>query len=417
MLTLIQGLHGMFENPARAERYNISKALFACKLTEGSLVSPNVIKMMGYIKTLDKLGCKLKDDLATGMILQSLPASYEPFIMNFHMNGMEKTMAELHEMLKAVKDSIKKNPNHLMMVQKEKKKRKRWTPPKDKGKKKASDEPLSFKCKTKGKHVPSPNEECFYYHKKGHWSRNSKKYLEEQKKEKGSETSASGINVIEIIIAISSNDSWVFDTGSMIHTCKSLQGLSLTRRFAKGELDVHVGNGAKVAAIAVDTFHLPIPSGLVLELNNCYCIRALCKNIISSCLEEVDGYEIIIKNKRCSLYYNGIFYARCPLLNGFYVLDLEDKSVYNIKTKSGRLNDLNPTSIWHCRLGHINEKCIERLHKDGLLSSFDFESFDTCESYLLGKMTKAPFTGQSERASDLLGLIHTDVCGPMSSIA
>jgi hypothetical protein len=32
-------------------------------------------------------------------------------------------------------------------------------------------------------------------------------------------------------------------------------------------------------------------------------------------------------------------------------------------------------------------------------------------------MTKAPFTGQSERASDLLGLVHTDVCGPMSFVA
>ena len=32
-------------------------------------------------------------------------------------------------------------------------------------------------------------------------------------------------------------------------------------------------------------------------------------------------------------------------------------------------------------------------------------------------MTKAPFAGHSERASDLLGLIHTDVCGPISSIA
>jgi hypothetical protein len=51
---------------------------------------------------------------------------------------------------------------------------------------------------------------------------------DEQKKKKGSETSASGINVIAIDIAVSSCDSWVFDTGSMIHTCKSLQGLSLT---------------------------------------------------------------------------------------------------------------------------------------------------------------------------------------------
>jgi hypothetical protein len=68
----------------------------------------------------------------------------------------------------------------------------------------------------------------------------------------------------------------------MIYTCKSLQGISLTRRFAKDELDVCVGNGTMVAAIAVGTFHLSLPSKLVLELNNCYCIPALCKNIISS---------------------------------------------------------------------------------------------------------------------------------------
>jgi hypothetical protein len=119
---MIQGLCGMFENQARAKRYNISKALFACKLAEGTPANPHVIKMMGYIGTLDKLGCKIEDDLATDVILQSLPASYEPFIMNFHMNGMEKTVAELHGMLKTAEDSIKKNPNHVMMVQKEKKK-------------------------------------------------------------------------------------------------------------------------------------------------------------------------------------------------------------------------------------------------------------------------------------------------------
>jgi hypothetical protein len=55
--------------------------------------------------------------------------------MNFHMNGMEKIMTEFHELLKTVEDSIKKNPNHVMMVEKEKKKRKLWTPPKGKGKK------------------------------------------------------------------------------------------------------------------------------------------------------------------------------------------------------------------------------------------------------------------------------------------
>jgi hypothetical protein len=118
-------------------------------------------------------------------------------------------------------------------------------------------------------------------------------------------------------------------------------------------------------------------------------------------LEEVDGYEIIIKNKCCSIFYNAIFYAYCPLVNGLYVLDLENKSIYNINMKRARLNDLNPTFILHCRLGHINEKRTKRLHKDGLLDSFDFESFNTCKSCLLRKMTKAPFTSQSEKVSDL----------------
>jgi hypothetical protein len=127
--TMIQGLRRMFENQASAERYNISKALFTCKLAEGSPISPHVIKMMCYIETLDKLGCELKDDLATDVILQSLLVSYEL------ATNMEKTVAELHGVLKIAEDNIKKNHNYVMMVQKEKKKRKCWTPPKDNGRK------------------------------------------------------------------------------------------------------------------------------------------------------------------------------------------------------------------------------------------------------------------------------------------
>jgi hypothetical protein len=152
-----QGLRGIISQ----------KPCVACKLAESSPVSPHVIKMMGYIETLDKLGCKLNDDLATDVILQSLLTSYEPFIINFHMNDMDKTVAELLMMLKTAEDSIKKNLNHMMMVQKEKKKRKCWTPPKGKGKKKVFDEPSSSNPKTKGKSGPFPDEECFHCHKGG----------------------------------------------------------------------------------------------------------------------------------------------------------------------------------------------------------------------------------------------------------
>ena len=50
---------------------------------------------------------------------------------------------------------------------------------------------------------------------------------------------------------------------------------------------MRVGNGSKVDVIAVGTLTLPLhlPSGLVLDLNNCYLVPALSMNIISgSCL-------------------------------------------------------------------------------------------------------------------------------------
>ena len=58
---------------------------------------------------------------------------------------------------------------------------------------------------------------------------------------------------------------------------------------------------------------------------------------------------------------------------------------------------------------------MQKLHKDGVLPSFDFESFDTCEACLMGKMTKTPFTGHPERVGELLEIIHSDVCGPMNT--
>ena len=78
-------------------------------------------------------------------------------------------------------------------------------------------------------------------------------------------------------------------------------------------------------------------------------------------------------------------------------------------------SSFNETYLWHCRLGHIGEKRLHKLHKEGQLGSSSYESYDTCESCLKGKMTKTPFAGQGVRVSELLGLVHTDVCGPMST--
>jgi len=193
--------------------------------------------------------------------------------------------------------------------------------------------------------------------------------------------------------------------------------MTKSRSVERGEVDFRVGNNARVAAVAVGTMQLHLPSGFVLELSNCYFVPSLSRNILSpSCLMK-DGYSFASENNGCAISKNNMFVAFASIVNGLFVLNLDDSPICNINAKRPRLADLNPTYMWHCRLGHISEKRMKKLHSDGLLTSFDFESYETCEACLLGKMTKTPFTGFPERASDLLELIHTDVCGPMSSIA
>ncbi|KAG8649157.1 hypothetical protein MANES_08G069850v8 [Manihot esculenta] len=62
---------------------------------------------------------------------------------------------------------------------------------------------------------------CFHCKEPGHWKRNCKLYLDECKKKKSSETTTSGIYVIDINLSIST--SWVLDTGCGSHICTNVK--------------------------------------------------------------------------------------------------------------------------------------------------------------------------------------------------
>ena len=117
---------------------------------------------------------------------------------------------------------------------------------------------------------------------------------------------------------------------------------------------------------------------------------------------------------------SNFFYGHAPLLSGLFLLNLDsdDTHIHNIEAKRCKVNNDSATYLWHCRLGHIGVKRMKKLHADGLepldYEAHDYESLGSCVPYLMGKMTKTPFSETMERANDLLEIIHTNVCGPMS---
>ena len=111
---------------------------------------------------------------------------------------------------------------------------------------------------------------------------------------------------------------------------------------------------------------------------------------------------------------NGVKIMIGQLINGIYTLS-RSVNVMNISSnKRPRLDCVSDGYLWHCRLGHINKNRMSKLVREDILDVDDCESLLTCESCLLGKMTKSPFTGKDEQANELLSLVHTDVCEPMS---
>ncbi|KAK8600673.1 hypothetical protein V6N12_050526 [Hibiscus sabdariffa] len=94
---MTQNLKEIYEGQARRERYETSKALFQCKINE----------------------------LATDVILQSLPDSFKPFVLNFNMNEINKSLPQLLGMLRTAESDLKKNGSKSILMTREAKGKKK----------------------------------------------------------------------------------------------------------------------------------------------------------------------------------------------------------------------------------------------------------------------------------------------------
>ena len=415
-----------YHKRARQEKFEVVKSLMACKMKEGESVVSHVQRMQRYIERLVKLNIHFDEELAIDMVLNSLPDCYGQFILTYHLNNTEQTLAQLHNLLQTAEagmkgKSIPSTPASApVLAIGQGKGKKRKGPPKQNWKSKAQAVSSSNgpKAKPNGStpHVSDPKEAiCFYCNQKGHWKRSCPQYLQDIKDGKVKPSSA-GIYTISANNSLSSR-SWVLDTGCGFHICSDLQGLKESEEIEHGRINLIMGNRKSSPVTKIGVYQLLLSNDVRLDLINCCYSSEMTRNIISfhALFRQGFKYSFNDLNGSISVYKNGVFVFEALPCDGVYetvtCVDSLGNSVLNIDLS----NSVDKACLWHCRLGHINKKRIAQLQKDGVLESFDLKSDDMCESCLLGKMTKSPFTGSCERGEGLLDLIHTDVCGPFRS--
>ena len=126
-----------------------------------------------------------------------------------------------------------------------------------------------------------------------------------------------------------------------------MQALRNSKKVSKGQYGLLGAFGHQASPTLIGDYHLSLPSGLELILNNCCYVSSLTKNIISVDALFDQGYGVNIKHNNCSIWFNKVFYCSGKIENGIYVLDLENE-VYSINTKRLKSKSLNSSYLWHC---------------------------------------------------------------------
>ncbi|GJY43575.1 NIN-like protein [Tanacetum coccineum] len=294
---------------------------------------------------------------------------------------MGKTVGELHAMLIEYKKGLPKKAEtpQVMMIKGGKIQKANKKSLKAKGKNK-----VNGKGKDKEVYIPKPknpkptamerpakDDTCHHYKEVGHCKRNCPAYLAELIKKKKQVGTASSSDVFIIELFSFPTKSWVYDTSCGTLICNTKYGLGGVRKLKQVE--------------AIGSFDLVLPNGLVICLDNSHYAPSIIRGVVSVHRLVENGFVQRFTDFGISVSKNNAIPS-----NGIYEIDMHDL---------------------------VPNKRIKKLQQEGLLKSTDDESFDQCVSCLSGKMTRKSLPHRPERATDLLGIIHTDVCDPLRHVS
>nr|GEX72173.1 hypothetical protein [Tanacetum cinerariifolium] len=241
----------------------------------------------------------------------------------------------------------------------------------------------------------------------GHWRRNRPIYLTELLKKKKLSQRASTSCIFTIEHYSFPSTSWVYDTGCGTHICITTQGLRGSRKLKPRALSPYMVDGHRATVEAIEEFHLCLPSGLVLILHNCHYAPSITRGVISVSRVYKNGFVNRFENDNTiSVSRNNLVYFSAIRRDDIYEIDLSssntnDSSMYAISNKRAKLN-LDSTILWHCRLGHISKKLIEKLQHDGLFNLTDIKSFENVSKGSRNQLGKTIKSLRSDRRGEYM---------------
>eukprot|EP00253_Pinus_taeda_P033020 PITA_33020 len=133
---------------------------------------------------------------------------------------------------------------------------------------------------------------------------------------------------------------------------------------------------------------------------------------------EDKGYDVIFSKVKVFLRHTtmGQVNKIGIRVQNIYKIEVEDCVALSSKEENMLSRDVG--ELWHMRLGHLHHGALKILWQ--ISTGFPkgtLEQVVTCKVCTLRKYTKSSFEDRDIRANSILERVHSDVCGPFSTIS
>jgi transposase InsO family protein len=202
---------------------------------------------------------------------------------------------------------------------------------------------------------------------------------------------------------------WIIDSGASDHMT-GLSSLFQTYSPCPGNKKIKIADGS-FSPIAGEG---KIPLSTHIDLKNVLHVPKLSYNLLSvSKICEDSNCYVKFFNTHCIFQdrNSGKMIGSAKMMDGLYYFEgvFENKVAHGLSgISSASVRD--QIMLWHNRLGHPNFQYLRHLFPD-LFKNVNCSSFE-CESCVLSKSHKTPYSSRPYHASKPFYLIHSDVWGP-----
>ncbi|GJZ79437.1 putative RNA-directed DNA polymerase [Tanacetum coccineum] len=381
-------------------------------------VREHIMMMSDMANKLKGMDMEISEGFLVHFIMTSLPMQFGPFKINYNTQKEKWKISELIAMCVQEEERLKvEKPDVVHVATTNSNKRKgSW---KSKGSSGDNSTPNKVQKIDTSTSSFQGGPKCKFCHKKGHTQKDCPKFKEWLAK-KGIFESFMINESFNINVPI---NSWWIDFGSMVHIANSLHGFRTIRRLERNQRTVKVGNGVDLNVEAIGSLSLILEGGFCLNLYGTLYVPIMTRNLIFVSKLIIDDFIFTFRYNKVYISLNSRVVGNGCLEGNLFKLCLDNHFLeyllsFNVNenvNQNKRKQDLETTSkLWHQRLGHISRDRMTRLVKDEVLPNLDFSDFGKCVECIKGKMTKGNKKGVT-RSTELLELIHTDICGPFPS--